>query len=94
MIYNEPPHSARSVISRMTVKTCGLVEVPTAMVREGTDQRDKFDIHRAPTISEDGFQPNSPARPSALLLEGAQHHCVTPGMRVNARYIHSARDTV
>ena len=40
------------------------------MVREGTDQMDKFDIQRAPTISEDGLQLNSPAGSSALLLEG------------------------
>ena len=43
---------------------------------------DKFDRQRAPTISEDGLQPNSPARLSSLLLAsllflGAQHHCVT-----------------
>ena len=54
----------------MTVKTCGLVEVPTVMVREGTDQRDKFDIHRAPTISEDGFQPNSPQGPQRYCWRG------------------------
>ena len=47
------------------------------VVREGTDQMDKVDIQRAPTISEDGLQPNSPAGSSALLLEEAQHHCVT-----------------
>ena len=63
--------------TRTIVKTYGPVGLPMVMVREGTDQMDKFDIQRAPTISEDGFQPNSPARPSALLLEGAQHHCVT-----------------
>ena len=32
---------------------------------------------RAPTISEYGHQPNSPARLSSLQSEGAQHHCVT-----------------
>ena len=30
-----------------------------------------------PTISEDGLQRTSPAGFPALLLEGAQHHCVT-----------------
>ena len=45
---------------------------------------DIFDILRAPTISEDGLQPNSPARLSALLLEGAQHHCVTNCYRAGA----------
>ena len=44
------------------------------MFKECTDQMDKFNILRAPTISEDGLQPNSPARLSALLLEGTQLH--------------------
>ena len=42
--------------TRTIVKTYGPVGVPMVMVREGTDQMDKFDIHRAPTISEDGLQ--------------------------------------
>ena len=42
-------------LSTMTiVKTYGLVGAPMVMVREGTVQMDKFDIPRAPTISEDG----------------------------------------
>ena len=63
--------------TRTIVKTYGPVGAPMVMVREGTDQMDKFDIQRAPTIREDGLQPNSPAGSSALLLEEAQHHCVT-----------------
>ena len=38
------------------------------MVREYTDQMDKFDIQRASTISENGLQTNNPARLSSLLL--------------------------
>ena len=62
--------------TRTIVKTYGPVGAPMVMVREGTDQMDKSDI-RAPTISEDGLQQNSPAGSSALMLEEAQHHCVT-----------------
>ena len=32
----------------------GPVGAPMVVVREGTDQMDKFNIQRAPTISEDG----------------------------------------
>ena len=56
--------------TRTIVKTYSPVVAPMVMVREGTDQMDKFDIQRAPTISEDGLQLNSPAGSSALLLEG------------------------
>ena len=40
--------------TRTTVKTYGPVGAPMVVVREGTDQMDKFNIQRAPTISEDG----------------------------------------
>ena len=70
--------------TRMIVKSYGPVEAPMVMVKKCTDQMDIFDILRAPTISEDGLQPNSPARLSALLLEGAQHHCVTNCYRAGA----------
>ena len=61
--------------TRTTVKSYGPVGTPMVMVREGTDQIDKFDIQRAPTISEDGLQPNSPARLSALLLASVTQWC-------------------
>ena len=70
--------------TRMIVKSYGPVEAPMVMVKKCTDQMDIFDILRAPTISEDGLQPNSPARLSVLLLEGAQHHCVTNCYRAGA----------
>ena len=40
--------------TRTTVKTYGPVGAPMVMVREDTDQMNKFNIQRAPTISEDG----------------------------------------
>ena len=40
--------------TRTIVKTYGPIGLPMVVVREGTDQMDKFDIQRAPTISEIG----------------------------------------
>ena len=40
--------------TRMIVKTYGPAGVPVVIVKECTDQMDKFDIQRAPTISEIG----------------------------------------
>ena len=43
---------------RTIVKTYGPVGVPMVVVREGIDQMDRFDIQRAPTISEIGHFKN------------------------------------
>ena len=40
--------------TRTIVKTYGPVGAPMVIVREGTDQMDRFDIPRAFVISEDG----------------------------------------
>ena len=40
--------------TRTMVKMYCPVGAPMVVVREGTDQMDKFNIQRAPTISEDG----------------------------------------
>ena len=76
--------------TRTIVKTYGPVGVPMVMVSEGTDQMDKSDIQRAPTISEDGLQPNSPARLSALLLWGGGGGGAQP-IALHDKYIRNNR---
>ena len=42
--------------------------------------------------SECGHQPNSPARPSSLQSEGAQHHCVTRVVDVTSVFVSVSGD--